>query len=166
MQPRQMGRILDAITEYLSDEFGADGLEPDEDTIAFRFADDDTDDEWGCLAVAIEEADQVMFYSVRLTPVPVERREAVMLFITRANYGMHVGNFEMDLDDGEVRFKTAMDVEDSDISATMCRNLVEVNLAVMGRYIAGLAAVADDDQDPMEVLAGVEADDDDEDDES
>ena len=40
-----MGRILEAITEYLSDEFGADGLEPDEDTIAFRFADDDTDDE-------------------------------------------------------------------------------------------------------------------------
>jgi len=90
----------------------------------------------------------------------------VMHFLTRANYGMHVGNFEIDLDDGEVRFKTSMDVEDTEITATMCRNLVEVNLAVMGRYIEGLAAVADDGRDVVEVLAAIEDDDDDDDDES
>ena len=158
----QMGRILEAIRDFLAEEFGAEGLEPDEDTIAFRFADDDTDREWGCLAVAIEEADQVMFYSVRLQPVPEERRPAAMEFITRANYGMHVGNFEIDLDDGEVRFKTAMDVEDTDVSPTLCRNLVEVNLAVMGRYLQGLDAVADEGGSPEEVLAAIEDDEDDE----
>lgn len=30
-----------------------------------------------------------------------------MEFLTRANFGVVLGNFEFDLDDGEVRFKTS-----------------------------------------------------------
>jgi len=33
-------------------------------------------------------------------------------FLTRANYGLNIGNFEMDFQDGEIRFKTAIDVEE------------------------------------------------------
>jgi len=69
------------------------------------------------------------------------KRDEVMKFITLANYGLHIGNFEFDLDDGEVRFKTSIDVEGVEISDGLCRNLMELNFMMMGRYFDGLRAV-------------------------
>lgn len=156
-----MGRLLKAIKKFLEDDFEADGLEPPEDgAIVFRY-DDGEDREWGCMAVADEESEQVMFYSVHLHEVPAAKREAVMRFVTRANYGMHVGNFELDLDDGEVRFKTSMDVEGIKLTPELCRNLVDLNLAVMGRYVDGLRQVIAGERSADAAVEEIEADDDD-----
>ena len=40
------------------------------------------------------------------THVREDKRDVVCRYITRANYGLRNGNLEMDLDDGEVRYKT------------------------------------------------------------
>ncbi|MEM6989393.1 MAG: YbjN domain-containing protein [Myxococcota bacterium] len=157
-----MGRILRGIKTFLEEDFDAAGLEPPEDgALLFRY-DDGENHEWGCMAVADEDSDQLMFYSVRLEEVPKKRRDAVMRFVTRANYGMHVGNFELDLDDGEVRFKTSIDVEGVELTTQLCRNLVDMNLAVMGRYFEGLREVAAGNGNPEEIIAEIEAEDDDE----
>jgi len=39
------------------------------------------------------------------------KRGAVAEFINRANYGIIIGNFEMDFADGEIRYKTSIDVQ-------------------------------------------------------
>ena len=36
----------------------------------------------------------------------VERQQAMMRYLTLVNYGLLAGNFEMDLKDGEIRFKS------------------------------------------------------------
>ena len=157
--------ILAEIAKYLDQEFDADGIEsPDEDgAIVFRYADED-ERSWGCMAIADEDCEQLMFYSVWPEPVPEPRRAAVMEFVTRANYGLPVGNFELDLEDGEVRMKTSLDLEGVELSGSLCGNLVDTNLAAMGRYLEGLLAVVAGEATPAEAIDAVEDDEDDDDD--
>ena len=50
-----------------------------------------------------------LVYTTLLQAVPEEKRSAVAEFITRANYGLPGGNFEMDWRDGELRYKVFLD---------------------------------------------------------
>jgi len=161
-----MGRIFKVTKSFLKEHFDADGLESmGDNTLAFRLEDEEGR-EWGCLAVAEEEAEQLMFYSVLLEPAPEDRRADVMLFVTLANYGMQVGNFELDVADGEVRFKTSIDVEDIELTHELCRNVVDLNLMMMGVYFDGLMKVVEGMAGAAEAIAEIEdQDEDDEDDE-
>ena len=51
--------------------------------------------EWTCYAQIKEEPGRFLFYSVLAVKVPEAKRAPVAEFITRANYGMVLGNFEM-----------------------------------------------------------------------
>ena len=159
-----MGRIYEAVKSYFdADEWS--GEEVDDGVLAFRF-ESEAGDQWGCLAVAVEDAEQFVFYSVRLEPMPAARRAEATELIMRANHGMQVGNFEMDLADGEIRFKTSIDVEGSELTAQLCRNMVDLNLMIMGVYFDGFTAVSKGDKSAADVIEELESgpDDDDDDD--
>ncbi len=111
---------------------------------------------WMCYAQAREAQRQFVFYSVLPVNVPANKRADVAEFITRANYGMIIGNWEMDYTDGEVRYKTSMDVEGIDISAPMIRQLVYANLVVTDRYLTGIMRVMYSDLPPAHILEDIE----------
>jgi len=111
------------------------------------------DETWMCYAIALEEAEQALFYSVYPEAVPRERLGAVAELITRINFDLPIGNFELGYETGEVRVKTSIDVANDDISVVFIRNLVTANVVVMNRYIAGCRRVAFEHATPLEVLA-------------
>lgn len=152
-----MARIFDGIRSFLRTHFEAEDLERDgeDDMISFRL-EDEGGNEWGCLALADEQSEQAIFYSVVLETTPPEHRLEVMKFVTLANYGMQVGNFELDLEDGEVRFKTSVDVENIDLAEGLLRNMVELNILMMGLYYDGLLAVMRGGMSAEEAIAEVE----------
>jgi len=88
--------------------------------------------------------------------VPELRRREVMEFLTRANYGLLLGNFEIDLADGEVRFKNAIDIEDSPLTYEQYHNMLYVALATMDRYFPGLQRVAQGSADAAAAIADIE----------
>jgi len=96
---------------------------------------------WTCYAQTREEDEQFLFYAVCPIRVPENKRTAMSEFITRANYGMIIGNFEMDFSDGEIRFKTSMDVENSELTSSMVRAAVYWSIAMMDRYLPGFLRV-------------------------
>lgn len=116
---------------------------------------------WTCYAQARETQHQFVFYSVLPVNVPEDKRQPISEFITRANYGMIIGNFELDYDDGEVRYKTSIDVEGADLSHPLIRQVVYTNVLVMDRYMPGLMKVIFADQSPASVIAEIEAQDND-----
>ena len=71
---------------------------------------------WRCIAAAFKEQEQVTFYAILDTQVPFARRRLAGEYLTRANYGLRLGNFEMDFDDGEVRCRAGIDVEGGELS--------------------------------------------------
>jgi hypothetical protein len=106
--------------------------------------------------VWVREADsQVIVHGVVPWPVPDASRPPVTRYLTLANYGLVVGNFEMDLSDGEVRFKTSLDFEGCELETRLVRNLVAANLRAFERYFPGLVAVVNGG-DPEAALAAVE----------
>ena len=88
--------------------------------------------------------------------VPETRRRDVMEFITRANYGLLLGNFELDLGDGEVRFKSSLDVEEDTLTYSQYQNLLYVSLATLDRYFPGLERVIQGTADPAAAVSDVE----------
>jgi hypothetical protein len=88
--------------------------------------------------------------------VPDARRKDVTEYLTRANYGLLLGNFEFDLNDGEVRFKCSIDVEGGEITHTQYQNLLYVSVSMVDRYFPGLQRVIQGSADPAAAIAEVE----------
>ena len=62
------------------------------------------------------DLEEFLFYAVAPIKTPDEVRPAVSEYVTRANYGLRIGNFELDYGDGEVRYKSSLNFEGQDLS--------------------------------------------------
>ena len=113
--------------------------------------------QWTVAVMASEKQRRLVAYSIAPLSAPAERRAAVAEFLTRANYGLPVGNFEMDLDDGEVRFKTAVDLADALVTDGLIRSLIHANVVLMDRYVKALHDVAIQGGDPAAAIKAAEA---------
>lgn len=111
---------------------------------------------WQCFAHAKEEKQQFLFYSICLSKVPTERRQALAEFLTRANFGLLMGNFELDFEDGEIRFKTSIDVENFSLSPEIVKQYVYTNVLMMDCYLSGILAVIADEVSPKEAITRIE----------
>lgn len=109
-----------------------------------------------CYAYARDEQEQFVFYAVCSMKAPPDRRRDVAEFLSRANYGMIIGNFEIDFDDGEVRYKSAIDVEGEDLSFTLAKNVVYPAVLMMDKYFEGLMRVIYGAADPAAIIQEIE----------
>lgn len=73
--------------------------------------------------------------------IPESLRKRLCEFITIANYGLILGNFEMDMDDGELRFKTTFIYNDDDQPETEFNRHLFNALFMMDKYFPGIMAV-------------------------
>jgi hypothetical protein len=112
---------------------------------------------WTCYAQVHEEQQIFFFYSVCPIDTPEEKRLLMAELLTRANYGLKVGYFDMNFADGEVRFKTSIDVGEENLSNTILRNLVYNNLWIMDHYLPGILSLIYSDITPVEVIQKMEA---------
>jgi hypothetical protein len=111
---------------------------------------------WPCYAQARESQQQIVVYSICPLRVPEERRAAMAEFLTRANYGLVVGNFELDYEDGEVRYKTSLDVEDCTATRELLRHIVYANVTAMDRYLPGILVVIAGSKSPADAVAEID----------
>lgn len=115
--------------------------------------------EWNCYTRANEDPQQFTFYSVCPALVPEECKFAISEFITRANSGMIIGNFEFNFDSGEIFYKTSIDVEGDRLTTALIQRLVYTNVAIMDQYLPGIMAVLEEQASPEIAIAQVEAQD-------
>jgi hypothetical protein len=94
--------------------------------------------EWVCLVKLDEERHFCLVYSVLAEAVPPKKRTRMSLFLAETNYDIGVGSFEMDPEDGEVRFRTSIDVEGDRLSRALFERLVTMNITMMDQYIESL----------------------------
>lgn len=97
--------------------------------------------QWVCYADVREEQRRVLFYVVAPVTVPEPRRSAMAELVARANFGLAIGNLELDFADGEVRCKTSIDVTGDRLSTPLFHQLVVTNLKVMRHYLPAVQAV-------------------------
>lgn len=72
---------------------------------------------------------------------------------TRINYRLFVGSFEMDFDDGGIRFKTSICIEGKDLNTTLIYRMVYINLTTMDTCLPAILRVALDGIGPEQAIA-------------
>lgn len=148
------GPIFDDLVEFFTgDEWSPEQVE-NQPVLSMDFEGDNG--KWTFLAFAYDESERVVLASVLPVEVPDDKRSAAAEYITRANFGMEIGNFEMDYGDGSVRFRTSVDIEGGELTPKMIQNLAYVNVTVTDQYLPGLAMVLEGDATPEEAIVKVE----------
>lgn len=79
-------------------------------------------------------------------PVPMPRITALAEFFTRVNFGLPLGNFEIDLNDGEFNFKNSLDIADGQVTPNMVQSMIVFSLECYNRYLPGIRAVIGGDE--------------------
>jgi hypothetical protein len=146
--------LIESVVEYFqADEWPIELANNNVIRTAFR----GENGQWACHGWVREQEAQFVFYSLCPVNVPENKFAELSEFITRANYGMVIGNFEMDYTDGEVRYKTSIDIEGSALTIELCRQMVMPNIMLMDRYLPGVMAVITGAQTPAQAIAQIEA---------
>ena len=78
-------------------------------------------------------------------------------FITRANYGMRIGNFEMDYDRGAIRFKVSIDFNGAGLTQALVRNSILAAMSVVETYGGGLLDVLAGEKEPSQAIRDSQA---------
>jgi hypothetical protein len=149
-----MGRILDGIGKFLEVDDWPYSLM--EGRTVYKTGFEGKSGQFTCYAQERGDQDQFVFYSIFPVRAPVERTGEVAEFITRANYGMIIGNFELDYADGEIRYKTSVDVEEVEMVDPLIRHLIYANVLTMDKYFPGLMRVLYAGIDPADAIEEVE----------
>ncbi len=149
-----MGELFDVIHKYFTDDEWY-FVQLDSRPI-LQMSYQGVNGKWTCYADANNEKHIFCFYSICPINIPEEFRQAAAEYITRANYGLRIGNFELDFNDGEVRFKTSVDVENDRLAAPLISNLVAANLWTMDRYLPGIFSIVYGSVSPQDAILKVE----------
>lgn len=149
-----MGRLYDTLVMFLQeDEWKFTRLEG-EDTIVLTF--NCANATYLCYAQARESQQQVVFYTIYPLRAPEEKRVQAAEFTARVNYGLVLGNLELDMNDGEVRYKTSADVGATPFTLPLLRSLMQINLSTADRYYPAFASMLYAGATPADAVASVE----------
>ena len=87
-------------------------------------------------------------------PVMIQERfrPAAMEFITRANYGLVIGNFEMDCNDGEIRYHISHVMEEGRLEDQTIQHLFGTGMGTADRYVPALMRVLFAGETPSEAV--------------
>jgi len=127
-----------------------------EDKTIYRMGFPGNNGQFTCFAQVRTDLEQFLFYAIAPVKVPEELRLAVAEFVTRANYGLRIGNMEMDFRDGEVRYKSSLDFEGETLTPQLIKLAIYPAVQTLDRYLPGLMAVIYGGKTPAEAVTEVE----------
>ncbi len=108
--------------------------------------------QWKCAAVVGGNGEHVLFLSIFPGIVPANRRAACSELLNRINFGLTHGCFELDFDDGEIRYRTCVPVLEGQLAPQAVEYLVFTNLFAVDRFFASIMKVVFADISPKEAL--------------
>lgn len=148
-------KLLDMVKQFLdSDDWHYEQIK---DRTVLRMAFQGKNGEWYVLVQTKEDDQQVLFFSVIGENIPTDKLVQAGEYLHRANFGLPIGNFELDFSDGEVRYKTAIDVEGAELTQTQIKNYLYWNVVTFDRYLIGLKDVVEQGIAPEDAIGKVES---------
>jgi hypothetical protein len=96
-------------------------------------------------AIVRFDVERFTFYFNFGDSAPERQRAEVAEFITRVNYGLIVGNFELNLHDGSLRYKSALDFTEAELTKVLVRNAILSSMDSVEHYSGYLLSVVHGD---------------------
>ena len=109
--------------------------------------------------VARVEAEVDLFQVFGYSPlrVPEGCRPAIAETVARANYGLRVGRFEFDVDQGEVRFQASQVLTDDGAGDGVINRLITATMAMLDMYLPAMLSVIYGNELPKDAIRCAEA---------
>lgn len=92
-----------------------------------------------CHVLVVAEEKCIQAFAVCPLQAQKDTFANVSEYITRANYGLKMGNFELDYRDGEIRYRSFLSCREGIPSLKDIEYCVDVTFLMMNRYGDGLA---------------------------
>lgn len=108
------------------------------------------------MAITAHDEEDLSCHVVYKDNVPEHARKNVVEYLTRANYGLFLGNFQMDMDDGQIVYQVGTVHSDQIVSKEEIARMVHVAGEMVRRYGKGLQDVIDGVCSPEEAVAKAE----------
>ena len=89
-----------------------------------------------------DEARRVVIHAHLQALIAASTRKQVAELLTRINYDLVIGNFELGLHDCETLFKTSVDLADSQLTLAMFERMYQLNCQVMNEHYGQIWNVA------------------------
>jgi hypothetical protein len=109
--------------------------------------------QWNVIVKVETAPSQLTVYSLLPLKAPEALRAKTSEAVQRANWGLPHGNFEFDVDDGELRFKTSAFMVDGIADVATLEALLLANTATVDRYLPALTAVIVQGTDARDAIA-------------
>lgn len=90
--------------------------------------------------IDIDEHDQIILvYTILGSIIALDKRNRISQLLTKINYGLRIGNFEMDYDDGQIRYKTSIDYDGvKEFDDSFIANLILISLTTTDKYFQAI----------------------------
>lgn len=109
------------------------------------------------IAVVDEDGDLFQIFACSPVRIPEGARFLVSEAITRANYGLRLGKFEMDFEDGEVRFQISQMLAEGVLHDEIIGRSFAAATAILDQYLPAVLSVVYGNEPPREAIRRVEA---------
>jgi hypothetical protein len=90
------------------------------------------------------------------TRVPAGSRPAVAEAVVRANFGLKVGKFELDMDEGDIRFHAAHIMTYDSLEGETIQRLMGTTIAMLNMYLPAFLSVVYGNELPKDAIRHVE----------
>jgi hypothetical protein len=102
-----------------------------------------TGEAWDCRARPYDPFGQLAFESILPVTVEPEHRDAVTALVVRANWQLLTGAFQLDVETGELVFRTMLFLPDgAELTEPLCRGVVYSNVLTVDRCLAEFLSAA------------------------
>ena len=108
------------------------------------------------IAAVDEDGELFEVFGCAPVRVPEGARPSVAETVVRANYGLRVGKFEMDYDDGEIRFQIAHVLTNGVLDDGIIARSFGAAMAMLDRYLPAILSVIYGNELPKDAVRIVE----------
>ena len=105
----------------------------------------------------IVKDDSYTVYAILNNKAELDNINQVAEYLHRANYGLRVGNFELDYDDGEIRYKNYVDADMVEINEKNIMMSIFIPADMFNKYGKGLLEVIIGKATPKEMIDIIES---------
>lgn len=124
--------MFERLKEYLKAVELTYSTVENETVITFRYT---SKGNYQCIIDVNDEDKIVIIYAILGSLVEPKKRNRIAQLLTRVNFGIRIGNFEMDYDDGQIRYKTSIDYDGvNDFDDSFLENLILINLTTTDKF--------------------------------
>jgi hypothetical protein len=146
--------LFDAVVAFLASR-DLDGDRVEGERTVMRLDGTGSHGDWVLWISTDEPTQRCVVYSTAEFAVPADRRPEALELCSRINVTLAVGNFELDVDGGQIAFRTGIDVEGDRLSDALLNQLVAANIEAFDAFLPALRAVALESRSATSALAAI-----------